>query len=254
MSSPSQQASQPPASWAGGASGLISVCGFLAGISATILVLILTRVEASTFRDLSLFLFVLALCVFALAAEKFTDAIDYRNCGAYVLGIVWYNAAITIFLIGLMMILYVVNFQIGAFVPALFSAYWAKDVVWLLSSSRRKEFVESLKAASVEYMKAGPGLLVIGWFPIVGALVNVSGSIGAFNPLVIISTAYMAAGGILLITRDYEDGLAITILGSIMSSVLAVVSLSWSAFYSALLAILGILLACTYQKLKEKTH
>ena len=247
---PSQ--SSPPASWADGARGLISVCGFLAGISATILVLILTRIASSAFRDLSLFLFVLALSVFAVAAEKFTDAMDYRDCDAYVLGIVWYNAAVTIFLMALMVILYVVNFQIGAFVPALFSAYWAKDLVWLSSFRRRKEYAESLKTTSpVEYAVAGPALRVIGVLLIAAAIVNASAMIGTFDPLATVATAYMAAGGILFIRLDYEDGLATAMLGSMAGLVQFAASCLALAFYSALLALLGASLAWVYQSWRK---
>jgi hypothetical protein len=132
----------------------VSIAAFLAAIGATLFILLFTTTVRSQFTQEELYpivtLLIISICCFALASEKFTDSVEFRNVSTNVFAVLAYDVAIALFLSGLTLILVSLNFILVAPITAAFSSYWAKDAIWLVSSRNRHDYEEYLKRSLLD--------------------------------------------------------------------------------------------------------
>lgn len=140
--------------WIKSSQSLVTISAFLAGISAALLILILDRnlsgISGNTLLAISTLL-VLSISLFAMASEVFTDALEFSDASRSVQAILAHDAAIAVFLLALSGIIWVEGLDFATIVAGGFSAYFVKDVVWLLRGGNRTRYQKWLERGSLDH-------------------------------------------------------------------------------------------------------
>jgi hypothetical protein len=139
---------------------MVQVQAVLAGLTAVILALIAAQPPKNILGPISLFFEVGAVVLFALSAEKSTDALERREIRTYGTAINLYNFGVMLMLGGLAVYIFQLSFGVAPswsapapvayrFVAlALLAAVgygWVWDVVWLLFPRRKVEWITKME-------------------------------------------------------------------------------------------------------------
>ena len=128
-------------SWRIGAETMVGTTGFMLGIVAAVMAIILAYVKPSTSALITLTLFSLSLGVFLLAAEQFSEAVDFEDRRRHLRAIKLYNFGVLLMLWGLGMLMLIFSYWIPTAVLFGFSLYWIRDVVRTIKPPARKKMV-----------------------------------------------------------------------------------------------------------------
>lgn len=108
---------------------MVGHTGFLLGIVAAVMAIILAYVHKSDNAVLTLTLFALSLTVFLVAAEQFSEALDFADFKRYSRAIKLYNLGVILMLWGMAMLMLLFEYFPPAVVLFLFSSYWIREIV-----------------------------------------------------------------------------------------------------------------------------
>lgn len=125
-------------SWRTGAETMMAHTGFLLGIVAAVMAIILAYVHRSDIALLTLTLFSLSLAVFLLAAEQFSEAVDFEDRRRHLRAIKLYNSGVVLMLWGMAMLMLIFEYTIPTMILIAFSLYWIRDIFRSLRSPRQR--------------------------------------------------------------------------------------------------------------------
>jgi hypothetical protein len=108
---------------------MVGHAGFLLGIVAAVMAIILAYAPHGNLSTLTLTFFALSLVVFLISAEKFTEAIDLRDKGRHSTAILLYNLGVVLMLWGLGMLMLDFAYLLPMAVLMFFSLYWVREVI-----------------------------------------------------------------------------------------------------------------------------
>jgi hypothetical protein len=108
---------------------MVGHAGFLLGIVAAVMAIILAYAPRGNLTSLTLTLMSLSLVVFLISAEKFTEAIDFRDRRRHSAAILLYNLGVVLMLWGLAMLMLLFAYFPPMAVLLFFSLYWVHEVV-----------------------------------------------------------------------------------------------------------------------------
>jgi len=108
---------------------MVGHTGFLLGIVAAVMAIILAYVHRSDLAVVTLTLFSLSLGVFLLAAEQFSESLDFEDRRRYLRAIVLYNMGVVLMLWGSAMLMLLFQYLIPTLVLVGFSLYWLREIV-----------------------------------------------------------------------------------------------------------------------------
>ena len=135
--------------WKEGCKGMLTVNAIFAGFSGTLFAILIKFNEASSCFYLFYLNSLLALCafyLFALAAEKITDALDENKVETYIWSMLIYNFGVVCVLWSLAVFLWNQSYPKLALIPFTLCLYpWFYHIAWLLCCKlKRKEYKEDL--------------------------------------------------------------------------------------------------------------
>lgn len=136
--------------WQAGSQAMVTVNAIFAGFAAAVVAVLIAVGERSFWLQVSIALGLLSVILFALAAEKITDAIDEGDVTIYLCSMLIYNIAVVLLFFSLAVFLFVRGYYVLGFIPLLGSCYpWIKDIGWLLfaGKTKKKDYMEELKNA-----------------------------------------------------------------------------------------------------------
>lgn len=120
---------------------MVGHTGFMLGIVAAVMAIILAYVKLSPAAIATLTLFSLSLGVFLLAAEQFSEAVDFEDRQRHLRGIKLYNLGVLLMLWGLGMLMLVFSYWLPTAVLLAFSLYWIRDVIRTVRRPSRRRIV-----------------------------------------------------------------------------------------------------------------
>jgi hypothetical protein len=126
-------------SWRIGAETMVEHTGFMLGIVAAVMAIILAYVKQSETALTTLTLFSLSLGVFLLAAEQFSEAVDFEDRRRHLRAIKLYNLGVLLMLWGLGMLMLIFSYWLPTTILFAFSLYWIRDVVRTIMSASHKK-------------------------------------------------------------------------------------------------------------------
>lgn len=135
---------------------MVGHAGFLLGIVAAVMAIILAYAPRGNLSALTLTLFALSLVVFLISAEKFTEAVDFKDKSRHSMAILLYNLGVVLMLWGLGMLMLLFAYFVPMSVLVLFSLYWVREVVRTIKSRlKRKAAPETGKEGAPYFEEAG---------------------------------------------------------------------------------------------------
>lgn len=120
---------------------MVGHTGFMLGIVAAVMAIILAYVKPSIASLSTLTLFSLSLGVFLLAAEQFSEAVDFEDRRRHLRAIKLYNLGVLLMLWGLGMLMLVFSYWLPTAILFAFSMYWIRDVLRTIKPPARKKIV-----------------------------------------------------------------------------------------------------------------
>jgi len=126
-------------SWRAGAETMVGHTGFMLGIVAAVMAIILAYVKPSETALTTLTLFSLSLGVFLLAAEQFSEAVDFEDRRRHLRAIKLYNLGVLLMLWGLGMLMLIFSYWLPTTILFAFSLYWIRVVVRTIMSASHKK-------------------------------------------------------------------------------------------------------------------
>lgn len=124
--------------WLADSQTMVGHAGFLLGIVAAVMAIILAYARRGNATILTLTLFSLSLVVFLMSAEKFTEAIDFEDRRFHSKAILLYNLGVVLMLWGLAMLMLLFDYFIPLAVLSVSSLYWIREVVRTITPKRTK--------------------------------------------------------------------------------------------------------------------
>ncbi len=117
---------------------MVGHTGFLLGMVAAVMAIILAYVHRSDTAVATLTLFSLSLTVFLIAAEQFTEALEFEDTRRYLLATRLYNFGVVLMLWGLGILMLLFQYFIPTVVLLAFSLYWIREILRTMRSSEPK--------------------------------------------------------------------------------------------------------------------
>lgn len=114
--------------WKSGSETMVGHTGFLLGIVAAVMAIILAYVRQSDTATATLTLFSLSLTVFLVAAEKFSEALDFQDGKRYLHAIKLYNIGVVLMLWGMGMLMFLFHYFLPTLILFAFSSYWIREI------------------------------------------------------------------------------------------------------------------------------
>lgn len=137
--------------WKAGSQAMVSVNAIFAGFSGALVVVLIAVAERFFWIQVSIALGLLSVVLFALAAEKITDALDEGNITIYLHSMLIYNIAVVLLLFSLAVFLFTRCYYLLGIIPLLGSFYpWVKDTCWFLFAKKteKQAYIEELNKES----------------------------------------------------------------------------------------------------------
>lgn len=126
-------------SWRAGSETMVGHTGFLLGIVAAVMAIILAYVHRSDAAVATLSLFSLSLAVFLVAAEQFSESLDFSDSRRYLRAIKLYNLGVVLMLWGLGMLMLLFEYFVPTTILVAFSLYWIREIVRAVRPARAKK-------------------------------------------------------------------------------------------------------------------
>ncbi len=114
--------------WRAGSETMVGHTGFLLGIVAAVMAIILAYVQQSQTSMTTLTLFSLSLAVFLVAAEQFSEALDFEDKKRYLRAIKLYNLGVVLMLWGLAALMLLFGYVPPTIILVGFSFYWIREI------------------------------------------------------------------------------------------------------------------------------
>lgn len=134
--------------WEKGSQAMVTVDAIFAGLSGALAVaLLIAEGQASCGRQIAMGLGLFSFILFALAAEKITDALDESKVKRYVRSMLIYNIAVVLLFLSVAALLLARRCYLPALIPVAGIFYpWLADICWLLFAPKadREAYVEDL--------------------------------------------------------------------------------------------------------------
>jgi len=139
--------------WEKGSQAMVTVNAIFAGFSGALVAVLIASTESKRpcWMQLSMILAVASLILFALAAEKITDALDEGKVTTYLCSMLIYNIAVVLLFLSIATFLVfrsyygpgVITF-LGIFYP------WLKDIYWFIFAKKtdKQDYIEELRKES----------------------------------------------------------------------------------------------------------
>lgn len=118
---------------------MVGHAGFLLGIVAAVMAIILAYAPRGNLTALTLTLLSLSLVVFLVSAEKFTEAVDFQDRRRHSTAILLYNLGVVLMLWGMAMLMLLFAYYPPMAVLIVFSFYWIRELVQPIRPLRRKK-------------------------------------------------------------------------------------------------------------------
>jgi hypothetical protein len=141
--------------WKDGSKGMLTVCALFAGFTGVILVNLIIHAfggsttqapPPSSYLYISILLAGLALWLFALSAERITDALDHNEVGVYLFSMITYNIGVVFIFVSLDLLLFHFWRTSYAFIPLVLLLWpWGRDIWWLSSRANRNAYLLDLQ-------------------------------------------------------------------------------------------------------------
>jgi len=126
---------------------MVSVNALFAGFSGAFVAILIAFTERSCWIQVSIILSLLSFILFALAAERITDALDEGEVTAYLGSMFIYNVAVVLLFASIAVFLFSRSYYFPAVIMILGSAYpWLNDIRWFVfaNAQERQEYIEEL--------------------------------------------------------------------------------------------------------------
>jgi hypothetical protein len=120
---------------------MVGHTGFMLGIVAAVMAIIMAYVKLSQTAIATLTLFSLSLGVFLLAAEQFSEAVDFEDRRRHLRAIKLYNLGVVLMLWGLGMLMLIFSYWLPTGVLLAFSLYWIRDVMRTIRPPIRRRMI-----------------------------------------------------------------------------------------------------------------
>ena len=114
--------------WRAGSETMVGHTGFLLGIVAAVMAIILAYVHRSNTATATLTVFSLSLAVFLVAAEQFSEAVDFEDHPRYLRAIKLYNLGVVLLLWGLGLLMLIFEYFVPTLILFGFSLYWVREI------------------------------------------------------------------------------------------------------------------------------
>jgi len=137
--------------WKAGSQAMVSVNAIFAGFSGAVVAVLIAVVERSFWIQVSIALGLISVVLFALAAEKITDALDEGRVCIYLCSMLIYNIAVVLLFASIAVFLFARSYCWLGFIPLLGSIYpWLYDILWLLFAKKKEKqaYIEELSKES----------------------------------------------------------------------------------------------------------
>ena len=118
---------------------MVGHAGFLLGIVAAVMAIILAYAPKGNLTALTLTLLSLSLVVFLVCAEKFTEAVDFQDRRRHSTGILLYNLGVVLMLWGMAMLMLLFAYYSPMAVLIVSSFYWIRELIQPIRPLRAKK-------------------------------------------------------------------------------------------------------------------
>ncbi len=118
---------------------MVGHAGFLLGIVAAVMAIILAYAPRGNLTALTLTFLSLSLVVFLICAEKFTEAVDFKDRRRHSTAILLYNLGVVLMLWGMAMLMLLFAYYFPMAVLIVFSFYWIRELIQPIRPLRAKE-------------------------------------------------------------------------------------------------------------------
>ena len=124
--------------WEKGSQAMVTVNAIFAGFSGTLVAILIAFTERQFWMQVSIGMGLLSVILFALAAEKITDALDEGKVNIYLCSMLIYNIAVVLLFLSLSVFLFFRCYYLPGLIPILGTFYpWLKDICWLLFAKKK---------------------------------------------------------------------------------------------------------------------
>ena len=125
--------------WLADSQTMVGHAGFLLGIVAAVMAIILAYAPRGNLTALTLTLLSLSLVVFLVCAEKFTEAVDFQDRRRHSTAISLYNLGVVLMLWGMAMLMLLFAYYFPMTVLIVSSFYWIRELVQPIRPHRAKK-------------------------------------------------------------------------------------------------------------------
>ena len=133
--------------WEKGSQAMVSVNALFAGFSGALVAILIALTETSCWIELSIILALLSFILFALAAERITDALDEGEVTKYLRSMLIYNFAVVLLFASIAVFLFSRSYYFPGVIMILGTIYpWLNDIRWFVfaNTKDRQEYIEEL--------------------------------------------------------------------------------------------------------------
>lgn len=135
--------------WQIGSQMMVTVNSIFAAFTGALMAVFIASGDKACLAQVGIALGLISFILFALAAEKITDALDESDLTIYLRSMLVYNVAVVLLLVSLGLFLLSRGYRLVAVIPFAGCIYpWLYHVGWLLfaGQAKMKEYVDDLSA------------------------------------------------------------------------------------------------------------
>jgi multisubunit Na+/H+ antiporter MnhF subunit len=132
--------------WEKGSEAMVAVNAIFAGFSGALVAIMIATEEKCAWTQTSITLGLVSVILFALAAERITDALDESRVNIYLCSMLIYNIAVVLLFFSVALFLFSHGWHIPSVVLALGTLYpWLIHICWFLfCKGKRKEYIDKI--------------------------------------------------------------------------------------------------------------
>jgi hypothetical protein len=133
--------------WEKGSQAMVSVNALFAGFSGALVAFLIGVTERTKWIQVSIICVLVSLILFAVAAEKITDALDEGQVTTYLKSMFMYNIAVVLLFVSMAIFLLCHSYYLPAAIMILGTLYpWLKDIGWFIFAKKkdRQEYINEL--------------------------------------------------------------------------------------------------------------
>jgi hypothetical protein len=119
---------------------MVTVNAIFAGFSGALVAVLITIADRPFWIQVSIGLGLASLILFALAAERITDALDEGKVNKYMYSMLIYNIAVVLLFLSLAVFLFARCYYLPGVIPILGTFYpWVNDIYWFLFAQEKEK-------------------------------------------------------------------------------------------------------------------